>query len=71
MSAQTESVAQMAAVIYAARVGTKSPTGNERRTYCDEAAEAAWDLYNAVQITTTDAAKKLTTRHTQHRKGQG
>jgi hypothetical protein len=71
MSAQTESVSQMAAVIYAARVGIKSPTGDERRTYCDEAAEAAWDLYNAVQIISTDAAKRLTTRHTQHREQRG
>jgi hypothetical protein len=68
--AQNETVGQMAAVIYAARVGVKSPTGNDRQTFCDDAANAAWDIYNAVQVASTEAAKRLTARYSQQKAGR-
>ena len=60
---QNETVAHMAAVIYAARTAGRKVVAEEGMQLCDDAANEAWDLYNAVQYTSTGAAKRGTSRY--------
>lgn len=58
---QTETVSLMAAILYAASQSKAQP--DQQKLFYDRTANQAWDLYNAVQLTSTEAAQRGTARY--------